>query len=121
MGRLTKPRQLRWDRHGFTIVELLAVMAILAILAGLVAATVSGLGNQGQQARVDGDRNSLQKAASAFALEAFPQKFPVLSLDDTAPDLVVSPDLGIRLIDLGATLPQDSTKKFVPDFFDKFT
>lgn len=29
---------------------------------------------------------------------------------------MVSPDLGIRIIDLTAVLPQDRTKKFVPDF-----
>ena len=94
-------------------------MAILGILAGLVAGAVTGLGNRGQQTRLDGDRDSIQKAANAFSLEAFPEKYPVLSLDDTAPELVVSPDLGVRLIDLKASLPQDPTKKFVPNFLTK--
>lgn len=54
-------------------IELLAVMAIVAISAGLLAGSVVGLGNQGQQARLDGDQNGLQKAANRFSLEAFAQ------------------------------------------------
>ena len=104
------------NQKGFTLVELLAVMAILGILSGLVAGAVTGLGNRGQQTRLDGDRDSVQKAANAFSLESFPQKLPVVGLDDTPLDLVVSPDLGIRLIDLKAPLPQDPTKTFVPSF-----
>lgn len=105
-------------QRGFTLIELLAVMAILAILAGLVAGAVVGLGGQGQSARLDGDRDSLNKAANRFFVEAFPERYPVASLDDTDDSLEPSTDLGVRIIDFKATLPQDPTKNFVPDFLN---
>ncbi|MCH7712652.1 MAG: prepilin-type N-terminal cleavage/methylation domain-containing protein [Chloroflexi bacterium] len=105
-------------QKGFTLIELLAVMAIIAILAGLVAGAIVGLGSQGQSARLAGDRDSLNKAANRFFLEAFPEVYPVVSLDDTDDSLKPDTDLGVRLIDFKATLPQDPTKRFVPDFLN---
>jgi len=102
----------------FTLVELLAVMAILDILAALVAGSIVGLGTRGQATRLDGDRDSIRKSATRFATEAFPETFPVVSLDDTVSFLQADTELGVRLIDFKARLPQDSTQKFVPDFLN---
>jgi len=109
-------------QRGFTLIELLAVIAIIGILAGLVAGTVSGIGETGQQARLSGDKNTLGKAADRFFTESFPQIYPAVSLTDTddslepAFDSRLGTDLGVRLIDFEATLPQDVTRAFVPDF-----
>ena len=105
-------------QRGFTLIELLAVMAIIGILAGLVAGAIVGLGSQGQSARLDGDRDSMNKAANRFFPEAFPEEYPVVSLDDTDDSLKPDTDLGVRIIDFKATLPQDPTKRFVPDFLN---
>jgi prepilin-type N-terminal cleavage/methylation domain-containing protein len=98
-------------QKGFTLVELLAVMAILAILAGLVAGTVVGLGSRSQSTRLDGDRDSIRKAANAFFLESFPEVYPVNSEDGEV--------AGIHEIDFKKALPQDPNKHFVPDFLVK--
>ena len=105
-------------QKGFTLVELLAVMAILDILTALVAGSIVGLGTRGQATRLDGDRDSIRKSATRFATEAFPETFPVVSLDDTVSFLQADTELGVRLIDFKARLPQDSTQKFVPDFLN---
>ena len=111
---------MRIDRDkrskGFTLTELLAVMAILGILAGLVTGAIVGLGTRGQEARLEGDRETIRKAANQFSVEAFPEVFPVVELDDTDASIVPTTDIGVRLIDFKARLPQDPTKKFVPDF-----
>ena len=99
------------EHRGFTLVELLAVMAILAILAGLVAGSVVGLGSQSQSTRLDGDRDSIRKAANAFFLEAFPEVYPVDSVDGEV--------AGIHEIDFKKSLPQDPNRSFVPDFLVK--
>jgi len=97
-------------QKGFTLVDLLAVMAILGILAALVAGSIVGLGTRGQSTRLDGDRDSIRKAATRFATEAFPEVFPVISLDDTDSFLKPDTDLGVRIIDFKALLPQDPTR-----------
>ena len=108
----------RW----FTLIELLAVIAIIGILAGLVAGTVTGIGSAGKNARLAGDQNTLGKAADRFFTDAFPQAYPVVSLSETDDSLNpvndprLSTDLGVRLMDFDATLPQDATRAFVPDF-----
>ena len=108
--------------RGFTLIELLAVIAIIGILAALVAGTVTGIGQGGQTARLAGDQNSIAKAADRFVTEALPAVYPVVSLDDTDADLNpendsrLAADLGVRLIDFDAGLPQDANKTFVPDF-----
>jgi len=110
------------EQSGFTLIELLAVIAIIGILAALVAGTVIGVGQGGQDARLAGDANSIGKAADRFVTDAFPPEFPVVSLDDTESSLNpenddrLATDLGVRLIDFDAGLPQDATKTFVPDF-----
>ncbi|PKB79134.1 MAG: hypothetical protein BZY88_15000 [SAR202 cluster bacterium Io17-Chloro-G9] len=103
-------------QKGFTLIELLAVMAILGILAALVAGSIVGLGSQGQSTRLDGDRDSIAKAANRFFVESFPETYPVVSLDDTDDSVEPDTDLNVRVIDFTARLPQDPTKKFVPDF-----
>jgi prepilin-type N-terminal cleavage/methylation domain-containing protein len=112
-------RAIRKGEVGFTLVELLVVMAILTTLAGLVAGTVVGVGSRGQQARLDGDRDTIGKAAKRFSTEAFPETFPVVTLADTNESIKVTPDLGIRLVDFKRGLPQDPTKKFVPNFLNE--
>lgn len=106
-------------QRGFTLIELLAVIAILSVLAGLVAGTIIGLGSRSQQTRLDGDRDTMKKAANRFFLESFPQRYPVTSLSLTDAAIQVTPDLGVRLIDFRAPLPQDPNKKFVPDFLSE--
>ena len=104
------------DQQGLTLTELLAVMAILGVLAGIVAGGVRFVGSEAQSKRLLADQNTIQKAASGFQNLAFPQAYPVVSLADTADNLKPPTDLGVRLIDFKATLPQDSTRSFVPDF-----
>ena len=111
-------------QKGFTLIELLAVMAIMGILAGVVAGAVTGLGNTSQETRLAGDENTLGKAADRFFTDAFPQTYPVVDLDtdgdgdvDSSDDFdLPGGDLEVRVLDFDATLPQDGTKSFVPDF-----
>jgi prepilin-type N-terminal cleavage/methylation domain-containing protein len=112
-------RAIRKGEVGFTLVELLVVMAILTTLAGLVAGTIVGVGSRGQQARLDGDRDTIGKAAKRFSTDAFPETFPVVTLAETNESIKVTPDLGIRLVDFKRGLPQDPTKKFVPNFLNE--
>ena len=120
MGKLLKPSAK--GQRGFTLIELLAVISIIGILAGLVAGTVSGIGETGQSARLSGDENTIGKAADRFFTDAFPPEYPVIGLDATDDSLNpefdsrLSQDLGVRLVDFDATLPQDAAKSFVPDF-----
>lgn len=112
------------EQRGFTLVELLAVMAIMAILAGVVAGAVVGLGSTGQNTRLAGDRNTIAKSADRFFTDAFPQTYPVVDLDTNGDGVVddndefdlPGDDLGVRVIDFDAILPQDATRSFVPDF-----
>ena len=111
-------------QRGFTLIELLAVMAIMGILAGVVAGAVTGLGNTSQETRLAGDENTIGKAADRFFTDAFPQTYPVVDLDtdgdgdvDTDDDFELpGGDLEVRVVDFDATLPQDGTLSFVPDF-----
>ena len=100
---------------GFTLIELLAVMAILGILGGLVAGTVVGLGTRGQETRLDGDREGIGKAANAFALEAFPEAFPIVAITSDVTGNVS----GVHEIDFKTGLPQDPNKTFVPNFLSE--
>ena len=100
---------------GFTLVELLAVMAILGILAGLVAGTVVGLGNRGQATRLDGDREGIGKAANAFALEAFPEAYPIVAITSDVTGNVS----GVHEIDFKTSLPQNPNRTFVPNFLSE--
>jgi len=108
--------------RGFTLIELLVVIAIIGILAAFVAGTMKGIGAGGQTARLEGDQNSIAKAADRFNTDALPQVFPVVSLDDTDADLNpendsrLAADLGVRLIDFDAGLPQNANKTFIPNF-----
>ena len=116
MNRLTA--RIR-DEQGLTLTELLAVMAILGVLAGIVAGGVKFVGSEAQSKRLLADQNTIQKAAAAFQNLAFPETYPVVNLDDTRDILKPETDLGVRLIDFKATLPQDGTKHFVPDFLSQ--
>ena len=99
-------------------------MAIMGILAGVVAGAVVGLGSTGQNTRLAGDRNTIAKSADRFFTDSFPQTYPVVSLDTNGDGVVddlddfnlPGDDLGVRVIDFDAILPQDATRSFVPDF-----
>ena len=104
------------QQDGFTLTELLAVMAILGILAGLVSGAVGGIGNSGQRARLSGDRVTIGTAVDRFFNLSFPQSYPVVRFDDTDASLAVAGDLGVRIIDFDARLPQDPDQTFTPDF-----
>ena len=104
------------QQRGFTLTELLAVMAILGILAGLVSGAVGGLGTSGQQARLAGDRVTIGTAVDRFFNLSYPQSYPILSYADSDASLTTAGDLGVRLIDFDARLPQDPDQTFTPDF-----
>ena len=104
------------DQKGFTLTELLAVMAILGILAGLVAGAVKGLGDTGQAARLQSDRVTIDTATTRFFSDSFPNTYPVISFEDIDESLKPAGDVGVRIVDFDARLPQDPTKTFVPDF-----
>ena len=110
------------ERHqGFTLIELLAV---LAILAGVVAGAVTGFGATAQETRLSGDENIIGSSADRFFDKTSPQVYPVIGLDtdgdgdvDSDDDFILpAGDLGVRLIDFDATVPEGSAMAFVPDF-----
>ena len=103
-------------REGFTLTELLAVMAILGILAGLVAGAMVGLGTSSQESRLVSDRVTIDKAIARFFNDSFPQSYPVIDFASVDSSLKLAGDLGVRIVDFDARLPQDPTKTFVPDF-----
>ena len=108
-------------QQGFTLIELLAV---LAILAGVVAGAVTGFGATAQETRLSGDENIIGSSADRFFDKTSPQVYPVIGLDtdgdgdvDSDDDFILpAGDLGVRLIDFDATLPEGSAMAFVPDF-----
>jgi hypothetical protein len=103
---------------------MLAVLSILATLVAIVANSVGGLGNKSSAARLEGDADTIGTAADRFFTDAFPQKYPVVDSDSnsdgffTIADSPPNPagDVGVRLINFDASLPQDGSKDFVPDF-----
>jgi len=104
------------QQQGFTLTELLAVMAILGILAGLVSGAVGGVGSSGQKARLSGDRVTIGTAVDRFFNLSFPQSYPIQRFEDTDPSLRLAGDLGVRVIDYDARLPQDPDQTFTPNF-----
>ena len=103
-------------QSGFTLTELLAVMAILGILAGLVSGAVGGVGSSGQKARLAGDRVTIGTAVDRFFNLSFPQSYPVVRFEETDASLAIAGDLGVRIIDFDARLPQDPDQTFTPNF-----
>lgn len=101
---------------GFTLTELLAVMAILGILAGLVSGAVGGVGSSGQKARLAGDRVTIGTAVDRFFNLSFPQSYPVVRFEEHDASLAIAGDLGVRIIDFDARLPQDPDQTFTPNF-----
>ena len=108
-------RALR-EHHGFTLTELLAVMAILGILAGLVAAATTGLGDSSQKTRLAGDQVTIGTAVDRFFNLSSPQRYPALRFDETDPAITTAGDLGVKVVDFDARLPQNLDQTFVPDF-----
>ena len=112
-SRMTKALR---EHHGFTLTELLAVMAILGILAGLVAAATTGLGDSSQKTRLAGDQVTIGTAVDRFFNLSSPQRYPVLRFDETDPAITTAGDLGVKVVDFDARLPQNLDQTFVPDF-----
>ena len=99
-------------------------MAIIGILAGVVAGSVTGLGSSGQNAQIKSDTKTMETTADRFFNDSFPQKYPVSDpdtngdgiLDDLDSPPLPAGDVGVRLVNFDARLPQDPTKTFAPDF-----
>jgi type II secretory pathway pseudopilin PulG len=106
------------------LIEMLAVLSILATLVAIVANSVGGLSGKSSDARLAGDADTIGTAADRFFTDAFPEKYPVVDADSNGDGLFTiaddppnpAGDVGVREIDFNATLPQDGSKEFVPDF-----
>ena len=115
-------RTRRLAQRAFTLVELLAVMAIIGILAGVVAFAVTGLSATGLNAQIQSDTKNIEISADRFFNDSFPQTYPVVLLETDSDgkiiDLLVEDagELGVRLVDFEARLPQDPNQTFTPDF-----
>ncbi len=94
----------RRGQMGFTLIELMVVMGIMVVLAGIVVGGVTGTTDIGRDAAASSDLNTIQSAVDRFYTDADPQEYPVMSA-------------GGNTVDFSATLPQDSTKSFVPVCF----
>ena len=104
------------SQKGFTLTELLAVLAIIGILAGLVAAFVGGSGEKSLQARLSADQTTIDASSGRFYTDSQPNVYPVVAYADTDPFLKPAQDLGVRLIDFDARLPQKPSDTFVSDY-----
>ena len=90
----------------------------------MVAGAVTGFGATAQETRLSGDENIIGSSADRFFDKTSPQVYPVIGLDtdgdgdvDSDDDFILpAGDLGVRLIDFDATLPEGSAMAFVPDF-----
>lgn len=82
----------RWDRQGFTIVELLIVVVVIAILAAVTIVAYNGIQDR---ARLSVLKNDLSK--SAKSLEAFKIKSGVERYPDTLAEAGVTASNGVDL------------------------
>jgi len=57
---------MRWDKTGFTLIELIVVLALIALLAGLVVPNVVKYIGAGEQRAWEADREALQTAVDAY-------------------------------------------------------
>ena len=98
-----KKRTMRTGRGpaGFTLIELMVVMALMVVLAGIVVGGVTGTTDVGRDTAASADKSTIQSAVDRFYSDANPQQYPVASVTDNT-------------LDFSASLPQDSTKSFVP-------
>lgn len=96
-------KMLRLARRqgGFTLIELMVVMAIMTVLAGIVVGGVVGTTDVGRDAAASSDQNTIQSAVDRFYSDADPQEYPVVSEANDS-------------VNWSATLPQDSSRTFVP-------
>ncbi len=76
----------RWDKRGFTIVELLIVVVVIAILAAITIVAFNGIQNRAKASAAQASASQAVKKALAYAIDnsdQFPADLATVGITDT--------------------------------------